>query len=69
MSVIPQTTLEALEFCEQHWPIWNAAPASVGLLPATVLAIKTATQDCRAKYDAANLARQASKSATETLQL
>lgn len=67
MSVLPDSTLEAIEFCEQHWPVWELDPAAVGLLPATILSIKAATVDARAKYELALAARQASKAATGTL--
>lgn len=64
MSVLPTTDIEQIIFGEQHWPIWNAAPAAVGLTPQTVASIKTAVAAARASYDSAQAARQASKAAT-----
>lgn len=67
MSVLPPNQVAALEFCESHWPIWNATPTAIGLTSTQVGLFKTATQTARADYDAAQAARQASKAATTTL--
>lgn len=67
MAVVPSKTIEALEFCELHWPIWTSAPAAVGLTAANVLAMKNATDAARASYDIAQNARLASKAATTSL--
>ncbi len=67
MPVLPKNQLEALEFCELHWPIWTAAPTAVGLTAPTVLQMKIATDSARANYDIAQNARLASKAATTSL--
>lgn len=37
MSVLPESRLQVLEFCEARNPVWNAAPpASIGLTPAAM---------------------------------
>jgi hypothetical protein len=66
MGVLPETVIEQIEFCEAHWPVWNVAPAAVGLLAPAVAALKTATETARSSYNAAQTARQASKAATIT---
>lgn len=66
MSVLPDTLIEQIEFCESHWPLWNAAPTSVGLTAPLVLGLKTATEAARASFNSAIVARQASKAATTT---
>jgi hypothetical protein len=67
MSVLPKTTIEQIQFCEAHWPVWNTAPTAIGLTTTLVNSFKTATQAARASFDAAQVAREASKAATTTL--
>lgn len=65
MSVIPDKKNEQIQFAEQHWPIWDAAPpTAIGLTAAKVTAIKDSTVAARTSFDAALAARQASKAAT-----
>jgi hypothetical protein len=64
MNVIPDGKLEQIVFSEQHYPVWEGSFAAIGLSSQTVLAIKNATSQARASYDAAGAARQASKGAT-----
>lgn len=67
MAVLPTNQVDALTFCESHWPIWNSSPTSVGLTSGNVGLFKTATETARTDYDAAQAARLASKAATNTL--
>jgi len=67
MSILPDTIVEQIEFCEQHEPIWAVAPASVGLTAPQLAALATATTDARKAYDEALAAREASKARTTTL--
>jgi hypothetical protein len=66
MSVLPETVIGQIEFCEAHWPVWNAAPAAIGLTGPQVVELKTATEAARLSFNAAIAARQASKAATTT---
>lgn len=66
MSVLPDTLVGQIEFCESHWPLWNAAPTTIGLTAAQVTGLKNATTDARAAFNNAIVARQASKAATTT---
>lgn len=63
MSTLPTKTLELLQFCEMHWPIWDSAPASVGLTSAQVLLFKEATDVARSKYDEYQALRSESRAA------
>lgn len=67
MSVLPDTTIEQIQFCEAHNPVWAATPAAIGLTAAQVTALSTATTSARKAYNDAQAARQASKGATTTL--
>lgn len=67
MTVIPPNQLEALEFCESHWPVWNEDPALVGLTDPMVAAFKELTQTVREDFNNAQAARLASRAATTTL--
>jgi hypothetical protein len=67
MSVLPDKDLEQIQFCESHYPIWNAAPTTVGLTAAQCTLLNTQTKASRDAYTAAQNARQASKAATTTL--
>ncbi|MBU6413058.1 MAG: hypothetical protein KGS45_06255 [Planctomycetes bacterium] len=67
MGVLPQNQIQLLEFCENHWPLWNAAPTAIGLTAAQVTNFKTRTETARADYDTAQSARLASKAATTEL--
>lgn len=67
MGVLPANQVDAISFCENHWPTWTTAAATIGLTAPQVTALKTLTQTARANYDAAQAARNASKAATTTL--
>lgn len=64
MGVLPESTVEFMNFCEAHVPVWESSPTGLGLTAAMVLQFKNATDSMRAKYEAAQSARQASKAAT-----
>lgn len=66
MSVLPDTVIGQIEFCEAHWPLWNAAPTTIGLTGPQVVGLKTATEAARLAFNNAIVARQASKAATTT---
>ncbi len=66
MSVLPESRLQVLEFCEAHNPVWNAAPPpSIGLTPAAMTTLVSLTTAARAQYTAMVAAHQASKNATQ----
>ena len=67
MTILPQTVIEQIEFCEAHWPVWTPAAVSIGLAAPMVAAMKTATETARNSYNLAQAAREASKAATTTL--
>ncbi|MBX3386883.1 MAG: hypothetical protein KF768_09955 [Phycisphaeraceae bacterium] len=65
MSVLPTTRLSQIQFCEDHLPVWSAAPAAaIGLTSAQITALSELTEAARAAYNAAQAARQAGKTAT-----
>lgn len=67
-NVLPDKTLEQIEFCEAHLPAWTAAPATaIGLTAGQITSLTTLTTATRAAYNAAQAARNASKAATTTL--
>lgn len=64
MSVLPQTIVDFIQFCEQHETVWAVAPTSIGLTAPAVAAMTAQTTKLRTAYDTAQGARDASKSAT-----
>jgi hypothetical protein len=64
MSVLPNSNVELLEFCEVHAPVWAANVAGLGLSVASVAGFTAATEEARLKYDEALKARDAAKAAT-----
>ncbi|XVJ58673.1 MAG: fibronectin type III domain-containing protein [Tepidisphaera sp.] len=67
MSILPETVIQQIEFCEAHNPVWSAAPAAVGLNALQCTALTTATANARKAFNDAQVARQASKAFTTTL--
>ncbi|MDP1662371.1 MAG: hypothetical protein Q8L55_10705 [Phycisphaerales bacterium] len=64
-SVLPQTIIEQIEFCEAHVLVWTAAPAaSVGLTAPQVALLDNLTKEARDCYTQAQEARASSKAAT-----
>jgi hypothetical protein len=64
MSTLPDKDLQQIVYMEQHAPIWAANAVAVGLTVPQCALITTAVTNARKAYDAAQLARQASKAAT-----
>lgn len=67
MSVLPNTPIEQIQFCEAHAPVWTAAPAAIGLTAAQCTLLSTLTSTARSSFNKAQTAREASKAATTTL--
>ncbi|HMN40969.1 MAG TPA: hypothetical protein PKE29_08995 [Phycisphaerales bacterium] len=66
MGDIPSKQSEFLAFCAAHEPLWSANAAAIGVLPATALAFKTATNTAQTTFNALEAARIAAKAATNT---
>jgi hypothetical protein len=64
MSVLPQTIIEQIEFCEAHLPVWGEVFTQIGLTSAQVTAFSPKVSAARGAYNAALAAREASKAAT-----
>jgi hypothetical protein len=64
MSTVPSKINERIQWFEQRIDQWDASPASIGLSPSSVAALKTAIEEARSAYDTAQLARIAAKNAT-----
>lgn len=64
MPVLPPNRLEQIQFCENHWPVWEADPTSIGVSAAAVTVFKGQTAAARTAYNDSQAARDASKSAT-----
>ncbi len=67
MPVLPTSEIALIQFCEQHQPVWAAAPASVGVSASACATMLTQTKAARDAFTAALNARNASKAATTTL--
>lgn len=67
MSLLPDTIIGQIEFCEEHLPIWTANATQIGLLPAQVTAFGTAVTAARTQYNAAVAARAAAKNQTANM--
>ena len=67
MSVLPQNLNDQIIFCEAHAPVWTAIPTTIGLTAAQCTTMTGNTTKARGSYNAAQLAREASKAATTTL--
>lgn len=67
MSVLPNTPLAQIQFCEAHNPVWTVAPPTIGLTAAQCTALTSATTAARKNYNDAQAIREASKAATTTL--
>jgi hypothetical protein len=64
MSVLPDSRLALVEFCEQHVPIFTANAVAIGVTPAAVTAMDNLAKAARAKHTAQQIARDAAKAAT-----
>lgn len=65
MSIVPQSRLGKIEFYEAHIIPWQANAVAIGLTGPAVVGLSSRTTAARAAYNAAEAARQASKTATQ----
>lgn len=68
MGIVPESRLGKIEFYEAHALAggpWAVNAAAIGLAPAAVTALGTLTSQARAAFNAAEIARQAAKTATQ----
>ena len=66
MPVLPTKIEDLIAFGEAHSAQWSANAAQIGLTPEAAAAIKAAIGTARTRFNAANVARGAAKSATLT---
>jgi hypothetical protein len=66
MGTYPRDRQQFLQWCEAHFPVWESAPAAIGLTAAQTAAFKTAANTMRARVNAQAAARDAAKAATES---
>ncbi len=65
MAILPDKDLEQIQFFEDRLPVWSSAPpATIGLSAAQITLLTTLTKNARDAYNAAQKARNASKTAT-----
>lgn len=64
MPVLPSKKNEIIQFAEGHLPVWSVAPATIGLSPAQIATLTTASTAARTTFDEALTARLAAKAAT-----
>lgn len=67
MPVVPNPINEAISFFENHWPVWTANAANIGLTTTQTTNVKNAAIAARTAFNDAATARAASKAATEAL--
>ncbi|MBU6413235.1 MAG: hypothetical protein KGS45_07155 [Planctomycetes bacterium] len=65
MGIVPTTRLGKVQFYESHLDAWSGNAVAIGLTAAQVTNLSELTADARKAYDDAELARIASKSATQ----
>ncbi len=66
MAVLPDKDLEQIQFFEDHLPTWSAAPAGIGLSAPQCTLLTTLAKNARDAYNAQQLAKNKSKTATST---
>lgn len=64
MSVLPDARIKQIEWFEQRLDAWTADPAAIGLSPMQVAQLASEIIDARTNYEAAQQARNESRSAT-----
>ncbi len=64
MSILPGSTIEQIQFCEAHVPVWTEVAMAIGLTAPQVASLGTKTSAARGAFNAAQAAREASKAAT-----
>jgi hypothetical protein len=65
--VLPATGIGRITFAEAHLTTWQANAAAIGLTAPQLAAIGVAVTEARTAYDNAQVARNASRSATQTM--
>lgn len=65
MGIVPSSRLGKIEFYEAHIAPWTTNALEIGLAPASVTALGTATTAARSAYNAHLAALDASKAATQ----
>ena len=63
-SVLPDTKLEQIQFCETHVPIWSLTPSAFGLTSQMCVSLTNATKAARDAYSANQTARAVAKGTT-----
>lgn len=64
MSVLPNKSVERIQFCEQHLAIFAANAVAIGTTSAAVTDLTTKTTAARAAFNAQKTAQDAAKDAT-----
>jgi len=67
MSVVPQKTVDKIQFFEDHIAPWTTNATAIGTTTTAVTALDTKTQAARDSYTAQQVAQAVAKAATETL--
>lgn len=65
MGIVPADRLGKIEFYEAHGAPWASNAVAIGLTAAQVTALDALTKAARTAYNAAEVARQAAKAATQ----
>lgn len=65
MGVVPDNRLGKIEFYEAHTGPWTTNAAAIGLTPASVTALSTATTNARKAYNDHLAAQEAARAATQ----
>lgn len=65
MSIVPSSRIGKVEFYESHITAWTTSAAAIGLQPSAVATLESATKAAREAFTAAEIAREAAKSATQ----
>jgi hypothetical protein len=68
MSTLPDKREELITWCQAHAPVWEGAPASIGLTVAQANAFITLTEEAQAALLNQEKAKQSALSATNTAQ-
>lgn len=66
MGVVPSRTLEAIQFCEDHYPNFLSNAANLGLTAAQATAFKNTVTGARTAFNAQQTALDAARAATLT---
>jgi len=65
MSIVPQPRLERIQFYENHLNAWGTNAAAIGLTATEVGDLATLVISARGSYNAAEMVRTQSKTATQ----